>query len=165
MIKKLQERKAVELFTRIYAHSERRTLIIDDGTQSGWKETDRFPSIGECELVIKDIQVPKHLNAFISSLHDYYANKREETFFYFEEEYVKGREAIEIECDLSSLVEIVSFVDDGPNFNAILFDASLTWVLKFHHESIGYFSGIRELCDRLRNSGLLTHLVADPVWL
>lgn len=103
MIKKLQRKDAVEPFNRIYAESDRRTLIIDDGSESGWKETDSFPKVGECEVLIKDIQIPENLRAFLLVLRDFYANKREETFFFFEEEYVAARESIQVERDLNSL--------------------------------------------------------------
>lgn len=164
MIRKLQRENAVELFRRIYADSNRRTLVIDDGSASGWKETDSFPRIGDCELLIKDIQVPENLRVFIAVLRDYYANKTEETFFYFEEEYVAGRERIQIECDLSALSKIVNLVDDGPNFNAVLFDAPFSWALKLHHESFGYFSGDKSICNLLRSSDL-ANLIRDPVWI
>lgn len=162
---KVDRKTALELFKRIYAGSPDRTLVIDDGSASGWEETDGFSKVGEEELLINDIQTPENLFSFFSVLREYYANRPEETFFFLQEESLSGIKTIDVECDLSSLDAIVEFVDDAPNLNAILFDASFTWALKFHHELFGYFSGPKEIWDRLRKSESLTPLVVDPVWL
>lgn len=164
MIKKLEQGAAVELFNRVYKDSPKRILLIDDGSPSGWKESDTFPKIGECELLINDIQIPVNLISLISLLHTYYANKEDGTFFFLQEEYSRASEIIYVECDLASLDEIVKFVDDVPNLNALLFDASFSWALRFHHESFGYFSGDKSICNLLRSSDL-ANLIRDPVWI
>lgn len=164
MIKKLQKEHAVELLKRIYKDSSERTLIIEDGSPSVWKETSIFPKVGECLLILKDIQVPENLRAFISILRDYYARQKDDIrFFFLEEECLSGREPVDVECDLNSLNEIVKFVEDAPNLNTVLFDASFSFALKLHHESFGYFTGKEEICNLLRNNQTLS--AVDPIWL
>lgn len=164
MIKKLQESTAAALLKKIHSVSPKRTLMIDDGTSSRWQEVDIFPKVGEDELLISDVQTPDNLKSFISILRIRYTNKQNETFFFLQEEFVSGTEIIDLECDLNSLDKIVKFIDEAPNLNAILFDSSCSWVLKFHHELFGYFSGDRELCNQLRNSEL-GEQITNPIWL
>ncbi len=164
MIKKLQESASAELFKKIYGASPQRTLLIDDGTSSRWQETDVFPKVGEDELLISDVQTSDNLKSFITVLHSHYVNMQDETFFFLQEEYISGSEPVRLECDLDSLDEIVKFIDEAPNLNAILFDSPCSWLLKFHHELFGYFSGDRELCTQLRNSEL-EEQITNPVWL
>lgn len=163
MIRKVDTKTAVELFKRSYGDSTNRSLLIDDGSPSGWKESDIFPKIGDCELLIGDIQAPANLKSFLSLVRTY-CLKKDETFYFLQEESVSGSEAIHVECDLISLDETIKFVNDAPNLNAVLFDASFTWALKFHHELFGYFSGEEEFCNLLRNTEL-ANLVQEPVWL
>ncbi|MDQ1637574.1 MAG: hypothetical protein QOF62_913 [Pyrinomonadaceae bacterium] len=163
MIKKLQKEDAVEVLRRIYKDSSTKTLIIDDGSSSGWQETDRFPKMGECELLIKDIQIPENLHAFLTEVREYYSTQKEARFLFLEEEYVKARETIEVECDEASLDEILKFVDDAPNFDAVLVDASFSWVLKLHHESFGYFTGSNQICNALKSNQTLSRLLQNPV--
>jgi hypothetical protein len=164
MIRKVEEKTAVELFKRIYRDSAKRTLLIDDGSTSGWEETDTFPKIGACELLIDDIQAPINLTSFLSMVRDYYLKKPDETFFFMQEEEVTGSECVEIVCDLSSLEEIVRLANNTRGLNAVLCDASFAWALKFHHEGFGYFSGEEDICNLLRNSELAGHVLA-PIWL
>lgn len=164
MIRKLPERDVVEIFKRIYTGSSKKTLVIDDGSASGWEETDRFPKVGVCELLINDIHTPEHLRTFFAVLRRQYSRQKEMRFFFLEEEYVRDRPSIEIECDENLADEVVKLVDEGPNFNVVLVDASFNWALKLHHESFGYFSGEEEICNLLRESEL-ANLIRNIVWL
>ena len=163
MIRNLERDKALALFQRVYGNSVKRTLVLNDGTPSGWSETDFYPEVGGCEILIDDIQVPDNFRAFVTMLLTEYQQSKENIFF-LEEEYLNGRAGVAVECDYRSLHDLVRFVELGLNLDTLLVDERTSWVLKMHHEGFGYFSGTKILCERICNDDSLRPLSSVPKW-
>jgi hypothetical protein len=147
---------------RLYKNCPKRTLLLDDGSSQPWKETGRFPQLGDQEILIRNIQTLSNLKIFVSLLLKYYSGSTG-IFYFRQEEVSSGTVPLTLQFEMRDILELIEIFPQTNNLDSILVDSQMTWLIKFHHELFGYVSGSREFVDLIKSSDL-SNFVDKPVW-
>jgi hypothetical protein len=157
-------RDAPSVHGKLYGNRARRTLLRRDFRNIEWPETDWFPSVGSCELLINNIKRADIFGGFCQVLRKFFRQRSVREFHLIQEEATTDEIPQNLEFDITDLSEIEKSALFRSNYSSVLCDENCTFALKLHYEGFGYLSGPDKLCEALRENCVLARVIEDVRW-
>src|SRR5438132_11846521 len=104
----------------LYTGRAKKTIAWKDYRGVDWPQTDWFPDVGPCELLINKIKPNFTLKAVLTVLCNYFAKDPAKKFYFLQEELLGGERVRDYEYSVQNLTQLEQSELYSSSFTSVL---------------------------------------------